>query len=120
VGTVKADIQRAVDGLAGELEELSRKIHDHPELGYEEIQASGWLSAFLESKGLRVERGVAGVPTAFRATVTGAGEGPTVAVLCEYDALPTIVHACGHKMTMYDLLADPGRVRAAKAEFARG
>ena len=76
MSTVKTDIQRAADGLAGELEALSRKIHDHPELGYQEVQACGWLCEFLEAKGFHVERGVGGVPTAFRATVKGAGDGP--------------------------------------------
>ena len=95
---VKTEIQCAVDGLAGELEALSRKIHDHPELGYQEVQAAGWLSAFLETKGFHVERGVGGVPTAFRATINGAGDGPTVAIMCEYDALPSIGHACGHNI----------------------
>jgi amidohydrolase len=98
VSTVKTDIQHAADGLAGELETLSKKIHDHPELGYQEVQACGWLSEFLESKGFHVERGVGGVPTAFRATVKGAGAGPTVAIMCEYDALPGIGHACGHNV----------------------
>jgi amidohydrolase len=98
VSPVKTAIQRAVDELAGDLERLSRQIHDHPELGYQEVQAAGWLCAFLEAKGLHVERGVGGVPTAFRATVNGAGDGPTVAIMCEYDALPGIGHACGHNI----------------------
>ena len=98
MSSVKTDIQHALDGLAGELEGLSRKIHDHPELGYQEVQASGWLCEFLEAKGFQVERGVGGVPTAFRATVKGAGDGPTVAIMCEYDALPSIGHACGHNI----------------------
>ena len=98
MSTIKADIQRALDGLGDELEALSRKIHDHPELGYQEVQASGWLCAFLESHGFRVERGVGGVPTAFRATVRGRGQGPTIAIMCEYDALPGIGHACGHNV----------------------
>jgi amidohydrolase len=98
VSPVKTAIQRAVDELAGDLERLSRQIHDHPELGYQEVQAAGWLCAFLEAKGLHVERGVGGVPTAFRATVNGTGDGPTVAIMCEYDALPGIGHACGHNI----------------------
>jgi amidohydrolase len=98
VSTVKTEIQRAVDALADELEALSRKIHDHPELGYQETQASGWLCAFLGSKGFHVERGVGGVPTAFRGRVHGRGQGPTVAMMCEYDALPGIGHACGHNV----------------------
>ncbi|PYM61651.1 MAG: hypothetical protein DMD79_12250, partial [Candidatus Rokuibacteriota bacterium] len=54
---VKDVIRRTVDDLAGELEALSRMIHDHPELGYGEVRAAGWLTAFLEAKGFRVERG---------------------------------------------------------------
>ena len=98
MSSLKTDIQHVLDGLAGELEGLSRKIHDHPELGYQEVQAAGWLCGFLETKGFQVERGVGGVPTAFRATVQGPGGGPTVAIMCEYDALPSIGHACGHNI----------------------
>jgi amidohydrolase len=94
---VKDAIRSAVDGLAGELTKLSRTIHDHPELGYQEVQASGWLADLLDRQGFAVERGVGGVATAFRATL-GAGAGPTVAILCEYDALPGIGHACGHNV----------------------
>ena len=38
-----------------------------------------------------------GVETAFRATIE-TGAGPTIAILCEYDALPGIGHACGHNV----------------------
>lgn len=94
---VKAALGQAVDRLADELESLSRLIHANPELAYQEVKAAAWLSEFLETKGLKVERGVAGVETAFRASLE-TGEGPTVAILCEYDALPGIGHACGHNL----------------------
>jgi amidohydrolase len=95
--TLKDDLCRAVDRLAGDLDELSRRIHDHPELGYQEVKASAWLAEFLEAHGFAVERGVAGVATAFRGTLE-TGAGPTVAIMCEYDALPAIGHACGHNV----------------------
>jgi len=94
---VKDLIGQAVDGLADDLEALSRKIHDNPELAYQEVKAAGWLADFLAGQGFKVERGVAGVETAFRATVE-TGAGPTIAILCEYDALPAIGHACGHNV----------------------
>ena len=94
---VKDDIARALDRLADDLEQLSRKIHDHPELGYQEVNAAGWIADFLTAQGFKVERGIAGVETAFRATVE-TGEGPTIAIMCEYDALPGIGHACGHNV----------------------
>jgi amidohydrolase len=97
MSAVKDLVGEAVDRLGDELESLSRRIHDHPELGFQEVKAAGWLSDFLERQGFKVERGVAGVDTAFRGTIE-TGEGPTIAILCEYDALPAIGHACGHNV----------------------
>src|SRR5207248_7666714 len=86
-----------VDRLADDLEKLSRQIHDNPELAYQEVKAAAWLADFLDKQGFTVERGVAGVATAFRGTIDN-GRGPTIAILCEYDALPGIGHACGHNV----------------------
>ena len=97
MNTVKEALVQAADGLGDELEALSRRIHANPELGYQEVQACAWLSNFLARKGFKVETGVAGVPTAFKATIE-TGAGPTIAILCEYDALPGIGHACGHNV----------------------
>ncbi len=47
--------------------------------------------------GLR-ERGSGGLETAFTATMAMDRRGPTIALLCEYDALPEIGHACGHNI----------------------
>jgi amidohydrolase len=86
-----------VDELSEELSALSRRIHAHPELCFEERQAATWLSECLEGKlGTTVERGVGGLATAFRARV-GRGS-PRIAILAEYDALPEIGHACGHNL----------------------
>ena len=97
MSALKDDIARAVDRLGDELERLSHRIHANPELGYQEVKACGWLSDFMAAQGFKVERGVGGVATAFRATLE-TGEGPTVAIMCEYDALPSIGHACGHNV----------------------
>jgi amidohydrolase len=95
---VKLKVVEAVDRLADELEQLSHRIHDHPELAFQEERAHAWLGELLEKHGATVERGVGGLPTAFRATVAGSGPGPTVAIMAEYDALPGIGHACGHNV----------------------
>ena len=94
----KLKVAERVDTLADELEALSHRIHDTPELAFEEARASAWLADFLAKHGARVERGVGGLATAFRATIDGTGPGPTVAILAEYDALPGIGHACGHNV----------------------
>src|SRR5256714_6436382 len=97
MSAVKDLLAGAVDRLGDELESLSRRIHEHPELGFQEVKAAGWLAEFLERQGFKVERGVAGVDTAFRGTIE-TGDGPRVAILGEYDALPGIGHACGHNV----------------------
>jgi amidohydrolase len=94
----KRKIVDAVEKLADELDRLSHQIHANPELCFKEEQAHAWLTGFLERRGARVERGVGGLPTAFRATIAGSGPGPTIAILAEYDALPGIGHACGHNV----------------------
>ena len=92
----KEAARAAIDAARGNLTALSRRIHAHPELGYEEEQASGWLEETLDAAGFAVEPGVCGLPTAFRAT---KGSGPLHVVVCaEYDALPGIGHACGHNV----------------------
>jgi amidohydrolase len=92
-----ARIDRAVDSCADDLIDLSRRIHENPELRFQEHLASAWLAEFVEARGYVVERGVAKMPTAFRARA-GAGKRPTAAILAEYDALPGVGHACGHNL----------------------
>jgi amidohydrolase len=95
---LKLKVAETVDRLADELETLSHRIHDTPELAFKEEKAQAWLTEFLEKKGAHVERGVGGLATAFRATIDGQGPGPTIAIMAEYDALPGIGHACGHNV----------------------
>src|SRR5437660_8377102 len=94
----KLKVVEAVERLASELEALSHTIHEHPEVAFKEEKASAWLADFLEKHGAKVERGVGGLPTAFRATIPGRAAGPTIAIMAEYDALPGIGHACGHNV----------------------
>src|SRR6266849_5670366 len=76
---------------------LSRDIHSHPELAYQERHALAAVADFLERRGHRVERGIGGLETAFR-TRTGPKDGPAIALLAEYDALPDVGHGCGHNL----------------------
>jgi amidohydrolase len=92
----KARLAAEVDRRAGLLVDVSRQIHAHPELCFEERFAHDLLAGVLEDAGLQVTRSAHGVETAFEARAGATG--PTVAVLCEYDALPGIGHACGHNV----------------------
>ena len=87
----------AIEELRPELEAVALRILERPELGYAEVQASGWLSELLEAHGLEVERPFGGLETAFRAD-TDRGRHPNVAFLAEYDALPEVGHGCGHNL----------------------
>ncbi len=86
----------AVDARADALIGLSHAIHDNPELGFEEHAAHDLLVDVLRAEGLDPTPHAHGVDTAF--TAIAGDRGPLVAVLCEYDALPGIGHACGHNI----------------------
>ena len=92
----KAAASASIDRHQEELKSLSAAIWSKPELAYEEYHAHKILTDFLEKKGFQVERAYTGLKTAFRATF-GSGR-PNVCVICEYDALPEIGHACGHNL----------------------
>jgi amidohydrolase len=91
-------IAQELDQLKDRLVQVSKTIHKNPELGLKEYRSSELLCSELEKDGFRVERKVAGMDTAFRATLKGKPGGPTIALLAEYDALPEIGHACGHNL----------------------
>jgi amidohydrolase len=90
-------IDSTVDREREALAKLARDIHQNPELRFEEHKAAAWIASLLEGRGFTVERGLAGMKTALRAS-KGNGKGPKVAILGEYDALPEIGHACGHNL----------------------
>jgi len=92
----KSTICSYIDDISDELIAVSHAIHENPELGYEEHFAHEQLTKVLIDKGLDVHKSAYEIDTAFEAT---AGKtGPVVALLCEYDALPGIGHACGHNI----------------------
>lgn len=88
-----------VESESEALTDLSRQIWARPEIRFEEIFAHSLLTSFLESKGFTVQRNYV-LPTAFKAEFSNCSEneGVTVALICEYDALPGIGHACGHNL----------------------
>ena len=85
-----------VDKNQSRLISLSDKIHAHPELGFQEYKAVQWITEELSAIGFTVETGVAGLKTAFRAHYQGSRKDPNIGFIVEYDALPSLGHACGH------------------------
>lgn len=114
---MKEQMRAEIDARTESLLSTSHQIHAHPEVNYEERFAHDLLSDVLEEAGLAVERRAYGVDTAF---VARAGSrGPTIGVLCEYDALPGIGHACGHNIIAAAGVG-AGIAAAALAEEAGG
>ncbi|HEX3347950.1 MAG TPA: M20 family metallopeptidase [Acetobacteraceae bacterium] len=132
-------IWNLVDAKREDFIALSDRVWDKPEIAYNEYEAVAEHTAMLEAQGFRVTPNVAGIPTA---VIGEAGEdGPVIAILGEYDALPGLSqeagvpeerpmpgdgmgHGCGHNLlgsaallaatAVKDWLADngvKGRVR---------
>jgi aminobenzoyl-glutamate utilization protein B len=101
-----------VDGQAPAAVSMAERLWALAEVGYQETRSSGLLKEYLAESGFSLESGVAGIPTAFVATL-GSGR-PTIGVLAEFDALPGMSqaaeasrralepdgagHACGHHL----------------------
>ena len=97
IAKIKQQVCADIDSRSADLISISHEIHAHPELNYEEKFAHDRLTQYIADSKIKVDRGAFELETAFDASVRG-GSGPTVAVLCEYDALPGIGHACGHNI----------------------
>ncbi|WP_417556506.1 amidohydrolase [Microbacterium sp.] len=110
--------------IRAEHEELYRDLHQHPELSHQETRTAAKAADLLESWGFRVERGVGGTGVV---GVLTSGEGPTVLMRADMDALPVreatgapyastaeatdadgvtvpVTHACGHDVHVACLL----------------
>ena len=98
IKTLKEKVCQEIDSYAQRAKELSLKIHEHPEVSYEEKQAAAWLSEELAVEGFEVEKGTGGLETAFAGTFTNSSARPAVCLMLEYDALPGLGHACGHNV----------------------
>lgn len=94
--SLKRAVCDEIDRMSDELVDIGHQLHAHPELSYEEHFAHDLLTDVIERAGLSPQRGAHDVATAF--TADAGSTGPRIAVLCEYDALPEIGHACGHNV----------------------
>ena len=108
----QTEVLASLDGVHTAFDDTALKIWGYAELGYLETQSSNLLQAQLKSAGFTVKAGVAGEPTAFVASYRN-GDGPVIALLAEYDALPGLSqaaeperhplaglagHGCGHNL----------------------
>ncbi|MFV1950892.1 MAG: M20 family metallopeptidase [Nitrospinota bacterium] len=95
---LKESVIKEVDRLKTDLIDICMTIHSNPEVKFKEFKAVEVLTTFLEKNDFEVTKGTGGLETAFNAVFKGPGNGPAIAFLAEYDALPQIGHACGHNI----------------------
>ena len=109
---LKKELLNSIEQKSSELTDLSDKIWAAAEVAFREEKSSEYLIKYAEENGLKVEKGLAGMPTAFTATY---GEGkPVIGIIGEFDALPGLSqtadtyrnelveggagHGCGHNL----------------------
>ena len=93
----KGQVLQALEKHYHKAAALSLDLSDHPELPYEEYESSRKIAEILKEAGFQVTYPYAGYDTAFCGYLDN-GQGPSAALLVEYDALPGIGHGCGHNL----------------------
>ena len=112
VNKLKKDILNSIEEKTLELTSLSDKIWEAAEVAFREDKSAEYLIEYAEANGLTIERGLAGMPTAFTASY-GKGK-PVIGIIGEFDALPGLSqttapyrdelieggagHGCGHNL----------------------
>ena len=102
---IKSTLGAVIDEYAPSILNMADAIFDHPEVGLEEFQAQKMLCDFLRKEGFKVEENIYGFQTAFRAEYQCGKGGVHIGLLCEYDALKGLGHACAHHMQGPSILA---------------
>src|SRR5262245_11150848 len=82
----KKDVTLEVDGLKEDLERMNDMVFSFAEPGFQEFETSKYLTGILERNGFRIERNLAGIPTAWMAT-WGTGK-PVIALGSDIDDIP--------------------------------
>jgi aminobenzoyl-glutamate utilization protein B len=83
---LKKEAIAQVDGLQTLTQQMVDEIFSYSELGFQEFETSRYVTGILEKNGFRVERGVAGIPTAWTATF-GSGR-PVIGFITDIDCIP--------------------------------
>jgi amidohydrolase len=90
-------VEAQVEALARDLNDVVHTLHADPETAFAEHRSAAYLVALLVRHGIDAQLGVHGLDTAVRAEI-GSDDGPAIAILSEYDALPDVGHGCGHNV----------------------
>ncbi|HOQ00070.1 MAG TPA: M20 family metallopeptidase [Acetivibrio clariflavus] len=105
---LSSELKKISSDILSEIVSLRRTIHKEPELGFKEFKTSTLVANYLNSLGLKVNKGIAG--TGVIGLLEGNSSGKTIAIRADMDALPIteetdfpyassipgVMHACGH------------------------
>src|SRR3954471_3322017 len=83
---MKADLMGQIDGMKKMAQVMNDTVFSYGELGFQEIETTKYLTALLEKEGFKIERGVAGIPTAWGAS-WGSGK-PVISLGSDIDDIP--------------------------------
>lgn len=125
-------IQHAVSAYICDAIDVRRHIHEHPELSYDEKATQALLVREFTSLGLDVKTDIGGIPSVLATLHGGKGEGKTIAIRADMDALqiqeetglpfasktPGVMHACGHDGHMAILVGTAKVLTALQNEFS--
>ncbi|CAM3538187.1 M20 family metallopeptidase [Occultella aeris] len=90
-------VRASLTQRSGAVLDLAHAVFGFAEEAFEEVHSVEAIAATLRAHGVTPEVGTHGLATSLRASL-GPDDGPTIAILAEYDALPEIGHACGHHL----------------------
>ena len=86
LAALKAEAVKAIDAQAKNIQQMVDQVFSYGELGFQEFETSKYLTGILEKNGFTIERGVAGIPTAFVAR-WGSGK-PVISLGSDIDDIP--------------------------------
>jgi aminobenzoyl-glutamate utilization protein B len=87
-GAMKKRAIAGVQARAKLAQQINDQVFSFAELGYQEVETSRYLTNLLEQNGFKIERGVAGIPTAWTARWTNGEGGPVIALGSDIDCIP--------------------------------
>src|SRR5262245_2709692 len=86
LASLKVELQKEIDSQAKSIQQMVDQVCSYGELCFQEFETSKYLSGILEKDGFKVERGFAGIPTAFVAR-WGSGK-PVISLGSDIDDIP--------------------------------
>src|SRR5271155_3871963 len=84
--SMKADLSGQIDAMKKQAQVMNDTVFSFGELGFQEFETTKYLSGMLEKEGFKIERGVAGIPTAWVAS-WGSGK-PVISLGSDIDDIP--------------------------------